>query len=338
MAHHHQKALLLTKAGSIKDHLELSHNYPIPQPKDDEVLVKVHSAAINPVDWKMAKIGFYIKSYPTILGCDLSGTVESFGKNVKNFKQGVAVYGFIKPNVGSGSFQEFIVTPESRLAKKPSNISFEEASTLPVGALTAAKALFYHLKLSYPSEHQSYFQPEYLLVWGGSSSVGAYAVQLGALAGLTVIATASPKNFDYVKSLGATYVFDHSGDVISEVHKVTSGRLNYALDAISSETAEKASKTLSSGGQLAAIAGVPQNPPSHVTVYNVALSEDFSGENDLFKKIYEEFNTILEEKRFLPNVVQVVPKGLAGIVEAFELSASGKISGKKLVVNVVETP
>jgi NADPH:quinone reductase-like Zn-dependent oxidoreductase len=115
--------------------------------------------------------------------------------------------------------------------------------------------------------------------------VGAYAVQLGALAGLTVIATASPKNFDYVKSLGATFVFDHSGDVVSEVHNVTSGRLNYAIDAISAETAEKASKTLSSGGQLATIAGVPKNPPSHVTVYDVALSEDFSGENDVFKKV-----------------------------------------------------
>jgi len=176
------------------------------------------------------------------------------------------------------------------------------------------------------------------LVWGGSSSVGSYAIQLGALSGLTVITTASPRNFDYVKNLGATYVFDHSDpNVVNEIQKLTSGRLRYAIDTISPQTAELAIKALGENAHIVLISGSPKEIPSNVTKYEI-LGTFTPEDQQLYAKIFGEVNPLLEEKRFVPNVVQVEPNGLAGIGAAFELSASGKISAKKLIINVGETP
>jgi len=294
------------------------------------------------VDWKMAKIGFVVKQWPVVLGCDFSGVVEDVGADIQNFKKGDEVYGYSQLGAGrTGTFQERLVTPEIALAKKPSNISFEEAATLSVGTLTAAVALFWKFGLPTPAQNHTYEKPEYLLVWGGSSSVGTYAVQLGHLAGLTVITTASARNHENLKNLGATHVLDHSApDIVDQIRKITHDDLRYAVDTISQATADLAVKSLSTThpAHLATVAGKPETIPSNVTSHPVSIAGFTPEDLQWFKRIFGELTPYLEQKKYSPIQVQHVPKGLAGVPEAFRLSAEGKVSGKKLVVVIAETP
>jgi len=239
-----------------------------------------------------------------------------------------------------GTFQEYLVIPELITAKKSSNISFDGAATLSVGTLTAACALYNKMKLPYPSQKVNFDKPEYLLIWGGSSSVGQYAVQLGTLSGFTVITTASPRNHEYLKQLGAKYVLDHSTDVTEEIVKITNGNLKYAFDTISADTAQKCANILSktkSPVHLSVIAGKPKDISSNLTLHDVSIGSCTPEDQIFFHKVWEEVTPLLGANKYYPNQVHLIQKGLAGISEAFNLSSSGQMSAKKIVVRVNET-
>lgn len=194
---------------------------PMPVPQADEVVIRNRAVAINPCDWAMQTLGLLPLPYPFIEGCDAAGEITSVGSAVEDFEIGDRVVAILDPygsqNTFNGAFQLFAVTKKNSIAKLPDTISYVEASVLPLGISTAAVGLFQTDTLALPHP-QINPKPtsKVVLVWGGSSSVGACAIQLIAGAGFEVATTASSHNLEYCKTLGARYVFDYTKDSVVE--------------------------------------------------------------------------------------------------------------------------
>lgn len=194
-------------------------------PNANEIVVKVRAVAVNPIDWFKAGSGFdfvfnWIK-LPFIQGTDLAGEVYEVGPGVTRFKIGDRVLSFGLGvnkafNTSSKSaFQLYAVCLDHMTSPIPDPMSFEEASVIPLGVVTAACALFQpdQLNLQYPTMSITSTEKT-VLIWGGSTSVGCNAIQLAVAAGYEVIATCSPKNFAVCKRLGASQCFDYSSRTI----------------------------------------------------------------------------------------------------------------------------
>ena len=192
---------------------------PYPVPRRDEIVVENRAVAVNPVDWILqisTDFGFPWIRYPCILGSDLSGTVVEVGSDVTRFKPGDRVLAHAigtdrkRNSAAEGAFQRYTVVLAKMASPIPADLAFERAAVLPLGLSTAACGLFERdqLALDYPREPAKR-TAKTLLVWGGSTSVGANAIQLAVAAGYDVITTCSPRNFDFVKQLGAAAAFDY---------------------------------------------------------------------------------------------------------------------------------
>src|SRR5512139_1043329 len=201
------KAIVYTKYGPP----DVLHLKEVKKPalNDNQVLVKVHAASINASDWhlltadpfpmRLMGVGLF-KPKNTILGADIAGCVEAVGRNVKQFRPGDAVFGDIF-GLGSGSFAEYVSVPESVLALKPSNVSFEEAAAVPVAAVTALQGL----------RDQGHIQPGHkVLINGASGGVGTFAVQIAKSFGAEVTAVCSTRNLEIARSIGADHVIDYT--------------------------------------------------------------------------------------------------------------------------------
>ena len=174
---------------------------PIPAP--DEILLKVYASGVNPADWIIREGGNdFLKpllKLPLTLGWDAAGIVEETGSEVNTFKQGDAVYGV--PNFpGDGSYAEYCAAKAGQFALKPRSLSFNEASGVPLAALTAWTAIFEHGKLQ---------AGQRVLIHGASGGVGSFAVQFAKAKGAYVIGTASAGNLEHLKELGADEVIDY---------------------------------------------------------------------------------------------------------------------------------
>src|SRR5688572_15177248 len=185
---------------------------PRPAPGDGELLVRVHAAGVNPVDWKIRKSGargwLDVKT-PYVPGFDVSGVVESLGAGVTRFKPGDAVYAMLDLRRGGG-YAQYAVVKESEAATKPENASHVEAAGVPLAALTAWQALFDTADL----------QPgQTVLVHGGAGGVGSFAVQLAKWKGAKVVATASKQNHEFLKQLGVDEVIDYKSQNFADVVK-----------------------------------------------------------------------------------------------------------------------
>lgn len=179
-----------------------------PAPKDHEVLVKIHAAALNMFDWHLLTADIFLvrlnaglfKPKYKIPGADMSGRVEAVGKDVTQFKVGDEVYGDLAAS-GCGSFAEYVSVPEKALALKPVNLTFEEAAAYPMAAVTALQGL----------RDQGKLQPgQKVLIQGASGGVGSFAVQIAKVLGAEVTAVCSARNMDQVRSLGADHVIDYA--------------------------------------------------------------------------------------------------------------------------------
>jgi NADPH:quinone reductase-like Zn-dependent oxidoreductase len=176
-----------------------------PVPGDDEILIKVHAAAANPLDWHRYRADpFFVrfsdgllKPKNTGLGADIAGTVEAIGRNVTQFKPGDAVFG----DIGSRGFAEYALAKASQIAHKPANISFAEAAAVPVAALTALQGL---------RNHGNIQAGQNVLINGASGGIGTYAVQLAKHFGAQVTGVCSGRNADMVRRLGADHVIDYT--------------------------------------------------------------------------------------------------------------------------------
>lgn len=191
---------------------------PYTSPPADSVVIKNHAIALNPIDFKLQDIAIFpFLSYPTILGMDSAGEVVEVGSGVSMFKVGdrvLALTGGVSANTPSGSaFQEYSVVVANMVTKIPDNLTYTDAAVMPLGIATSACGLFQknHLALQYPSLSPK-STGQTLLVWGGSSSVGVNAIQLALAAGYEVITTASPRNFEILRGLGASVAIDYNLD------------------------------------------------------------------------------------------------------------------------------
>jgi NADPH:quinone reductase-like Zn-dependent oxidoreductase len=176
-----------------------------PIPKDDEVLIKVHAASANPLDWHFlrgepffVRFGGLLKPKHKILGADIAGRVEAVGSKVKQFQPGAEVFGGAK---GLGGFAEYVCTVENKLALKPANLSFEDAASVPVAAISALQGL--RDKGRIERGHK-------VLVDGASGGVGTFAVQIAKSFGAEVTAVCSTRNADTARSMGADHVIDYT--------------------------------------------------------------------------------------------------------------------------------
>ncbi len=222
---------------------------PYTSPREDEIVIKNHAVAINPVDWLKQVLGnvmFSWITYPFVLGSDLAGEVVEVGSAVTRFNVGDRVLGHAvgmdkkRNSPAEGAFQAYTVVLAHMAAPIPRTLSYENAAVLPLALSTAACGLFQkdHLALHYPSATPTP-TGQTLLVWGGSTSVGSNAIQLAVAAGYEVITTSSPRNFDYVKKLGASQTLDYnSTTVVKDVIEAFKGKTIAGALAIGSGSAE----------------------------------------------------------------------------------------------------
>jgi NADPH:quinone reductase-like Zn-dependent oxidoreductase len=210
---------------------------PRPQPQAGEVLIRVHAAGVNPIDWKVREghmKDFWPHKLPLILGWDLSGVVEELGSGVSRFKIGDEVYSVPDPT-RNGAYADYIVVRESELALKPNSLHHIRAAAVPMAALTAWQSLFDTAQLR-PGQR--------VLVHAGSGGVGHFAVQLAKWKGAYVFATASTKNQELLRELGADETIDYTRQRFEEVARV----VHIVLDPIGGDTQERSWHVLKKGG------------------------------------------------------------------------------------------
>lgn len=224
-------------------------NIQIPELKETEVLVKIKAAGVNPVDAVVAK-GYYKDmmphSFPVIPGWDMAGVIEKRGHAARRFEEGDEVYGYARrPEVKWGTFAEYIVVPESYLAKRPKEVSWEEAAGVPLAALTAYQAVY---------EAGNLQQGQKILIIGASGGVGSFAVQLSKARGAEVIGVASEKNHEYMRSLGADHTIDYEKEDIGDAaKKIISDGVDLIFDCTSGDSLKQSLKSLKSSGKLVSI-------------------------------------------------------------------------------------
>lgn len=235
-----------------------------PQALPGQVLVEVKAVGLNPVDYKLAMSGYPTWTYPHILGLDVAGVVAEVGEDVTDVSVGerVAYHGDLtKP----GGFADFALADARALARIPSKVSFEAAAALPCAAMTAYHALTRRINA---------LKTKTVFVNGGAGGVGCFAVQLAALLGYTVFASASINNHEFVKSLGAIAVIDYQTESLRDaIFALTDGvGVDAVIDTVSKETAEKALEYLSFGGHLISLLGAV-NPPAVDFIHAFSISE-----------------------------------------------------------------
>ncbi|KAI9020358.1 chaperonin 10-like protein [Hyaloraphidium curvatum] len=328
------KAVVLPKKGGpfeIGTHAK-------PTPGKGELLVKTVASALNPVDWKIGKFGAFNPKYPAVLGCDVSGIVEAAPEG-SSFMKGDEVLSFVRIAApGYGSFGEYTLTVEGATVKKPKNLTHVQAAAVPLGLITAAWALFQDLGIPLPSDKSSP-RPSSILIWGASSSIGSFAVQLARLTGIKkIVAVCGAKNVGLVEKLGATDVISHTGQsvdaVAAKVKAAVGSDLHHSFDAVSPATAAACVACMNpSNSTISCAAGPPSpKPAAGITVRNTASMGIFSPKKAAWAHdAWLEFADLLGSGKLAvsPGVIEV--KGYEGILEGLKKLEKGDVSGEKIV-------
>ncbi|EPQ51058.1 GroES-like protein [Gloeophyllum trabeum ATCC 11539] len=346
-----QKALILPKPlGSF----EVGEK-PIPSPGPGDLLVRVESAGLQPLEWKIQKnehgLSKFAEPYPAVLGVDIAGTVEAVGEGVTRFAKGdrVLTQGHVVPD--KAGFQQYTLADTDFTTKIPVGLSFDEASTLPSSAISAAFGLYNPLPrgagLTPPWEAggREKHAGKPILIFGGSSSVGQLVIQFAKLSGLSpIITTASPHNAPLLKSLGATHVVDRSLSPAAAIAGITSAPLTLIYDAVSfGETQHAAWRLLAPGGVLVVtlppVFDVEEGKSEGKTamqVFGIAHAP-LPGQRESAKTFFAALEDLLKKGEIKPNPVRVLPGGLNAIPEGLQELEEGRVSGQKLVVHPHET-
>ena len=281
-----------------------------PEPKENEILVKVLAAAVNPVDLKIrnGKGKDFGMKLPLILGADFAGKVEEVGSEIRGFKKQDEVYGKILTDC----YAEYVLVKEDELSKKPSNLDFENAASIPMGSLTAWQAIFDTAKLK---------SGQKILVHGASGGVGSMAVQIAKAKGAYVIGTASAQNKDFVNSLGADEFIDYSSTNFEDVVK----DVDVVFDPIGGDTHKRSYQVLKKGGFLVSL--VQQPSEDLMKKYNVQAAVMASQPNP---KQLEEITGLIEKGKIKTRIEKVFP--FSEVKEAHRLSEEGHVNGKIILV------
>lgn len=212
----------------------------IPRIGDADVLVRVKYASINPVDWKLQQAGRL--RFPATPGGDFSGEVVGVGAKVTGWQCGDLVAGIVDQVERAGSYAEFVSVPATEIVRKPESFTLQEASAYPTVAVAAWRFLL---------EGTGVHSGERVLVHGGAGGVGSMVVQMAKARGAYVIATASQKNHDYLRSIGADEVIDYRSTPFEQAVE----DVDVVVDTVGGDTASRSLKVMRDGGRIAVVGG-----------------------------------------------------------------------------------
>ncbi len=283
---------------------------PRPKPQAGEVVVRVHAAGVNPIDWKVREghmKDFWPHKFPLILGWDLSGVVEEVGPRVSQFKIGDEVYSIPDPT-RNGAYADYIVVRESECSLKPNSLHHIRAAAVPLAALTAWQSLFDTAQLQ-PGQR--------VLIHAGSGGVGHLAVQLAKWKGAYVFATASTKNQDLLRELGVDEPIDYTQQRFENVAR----NIDIVLDTIGGETQERSWSVLKKGGNLVSLV----QPPSEEKAKELGVRTAFVAGHPSGAQLAE-IAKIVDSGKLAPVIDRILP--FSEVRRAHELSQSGHTRGK----------
>ncbi len=264
---------------------------PRPEPAAGEVLVRVHAAAVNPVDWKI-RAG-YMKNFlhyslPFIVGWDLSGVVEATGTGVADWKAGDEVYS--RPDLSrNGAYAEYIAVRASELGRKPKSLDHVNSAAIPLAGLTAWQAMF---------DAGGLTAGQRILIHAAAGGVGTFAVQLAKWKGAYVIGTASGSNHTFLRELGA----DETIDYTQTPFETAVGDVDVVLDTMGGETRQRSWQILKKGGILVSIVGPPS--AEDAAAHGVRQAGVFVQPN---RAQLEELAGLVDSGKLRPIVEEVLP-------------------------------
>ena len=292
---------------------------PRPEPKADEVLIRVVAASVNPVDVAI-RSGKYAEYFhttlPLIPGMDAAGVVEKAGSKISTLKAGDPVYAFFTLH-GEGGYAEFALAKENEVARRPSSITYEQAAAVPAAGSTAWQALVDAAKLS---------EGQTVLIHGGSGGVGHFAIQIAKARGARVIATASTVNQEFLKKLGADQAIDYTKTKFEDVVK----DVDVVLDAVGGDTLTRSYGVVKKGGIIVTIADEPdQKALDAHGIRGVSISAAPKSET------FVQLTSLIEDKKLTSVVTQVFP--LSEVAKAQDQIATRHTRGK-VVLRIAPDP
>ncbi|KAL6238375.1 hypothetical protein BDW75DRAFT_27498 [Aspergillus navahoensis] len=315
---------------------------PIPSPRPDEVLIKVVVSGTNPKDWKLPEW----LDQAANQGDDIAGIVEAVGDNVTEFKPGDRVMAFHEMTKPGGSYAEYALAWQHTTAHLPKHISFEEAATIPLAALTSVAVLYHHLRLPAPWSPATSSIP--LVIYGGASAIGAYAIQLARKSNIHPIIAIAGRSAPFVEGLidrskGDTIIDYRQGDeaVISGIKDALKGaKLFNAYDCVSEGSSfVNLGKVVAPGGKIITVLPFQEYPgvPEHVQLIKNSVGCVHEDQKDLGYVYFRYLAKGLQDGWFKPHPHVVVPGGLKGLETALCNLRDGKASATKYIVRIEET-
>jgi NADPH:quinone reductase-like Zn-dependent oxidoreductase len=290
---------------------------PRPEPKDNEALVRVIAAGVNPVD-ALIRSGKYAKFFgttlPLIPGYDIAGIVEKTGAKITKLKAGDSIYAYL---LWGGGYAEYAVATEGEATAKPKSLNYIEATAVPLAALTAWQALIDTAKLS---------AGQTVLIHGGSGGVGSMAIQIAKARGAKVIATASTPNQELLKQLGADVTVDYTKRKFEDVAK----DVDVVLDSVGKDTLARSYGVVRKGGIIATLVAEPDQAELDKHGIRGAAISVKPNASEL-----AEITKLIEEKKIKPVVSEVLP--LTEAVKAQEQAATHHTRGK-IVLRIADEP
>jgi NADPH:quinone reductase-like Zn-dependent oxidoreductase len=299
-----------------------------PAPADDEVLVRVRAASVNPLDWHFLRGIPYIMRLdagfgaPTSerTGVDFAGTVEAVGRNVTRFKPGDEVFGG-----RTGAFAEYVVVRESRaVVPKPANVTFEQAAAVPIAAVTALQAL---------RDHGRVRPGQKVLINGASGGVGTFAVQLAKAFGAEVTGVCSSRNVEMVRSIGADHVVDYTREDFTKGER----RYDLILDMVGNHALLDLKRAVTPEGRIVIVGGEkgrwisPMDRPIKAFLLSPFMSQQFV---KFFADLNQEDLNLLGDLMQAGKVTPVIDRryGLSDVPAAIEYLEEGHARGKVVIV------
>lgn len=301
------KAVQIDKYGEA-DELKVQ-NVENPKPKENEVLVRIFDAGVNPFDWKVRR--GYMKDvmpaqFPLTMGYDFAGEIAEVGSGIKDYKKGDRVFGFTQ-----GAYAEYGICDQAHIAKLPENLNYEVAASLPTPALTGYQIITNHIQPRGAKE---------ILIHGAAGSVGSIAVQVAKSYGMTVYATAAKEDEKYLRDLGVTGVIDYK----TQKFENSCRNLDAIVDLVGGETLSNSFKCVKKGGII--VSTVAQPPENLVKDTGVEGKYFLNNQNS---KDLAAIAKMVSDGRLQVRISDVLP--LEKAAEAQRLNESGKAHGKVII-------
>lgn len=304
-----QKAWMFNEYGSI-DVLYLG-DFPVPKPGLGQLLVEVRAAALNPADFKWRDgLGNVHSKFPAVPGCDMSGVVVEIGDGVSKFKAGDEIYSSIQSFAGGklqqcGTLAQYTVVEEYLVASKPSNLSFEEAASLPMALQTAQLGF----------DTTNFEKGQSVFIVGGAGGVGSLAIQLAknVYGASRIVSSASTGKLEFVKSLGADLVIDYTKQSYDQV----SEKFDFVFDTIGDSF--KSHVLAKEEGKVVDIALFEPHPRAQFCIVSVSAHN------------LEKLQPYIEIEKLKPVIDPKSPYSFSDVIEAFKHQESGRARGKIVI-------